>query len=53
MVLVVAQHDLPGHVPTSGHAMMHRALKLSLMALSFAIIRFLAVIRHTVKVPLL
>jgi hypothetical protein len=32
---------------------MHPALNLSLLALSFATIRFFAVIRHTVKVPLL
>jgi len=53
VVLVITSNNLPEPGTDFGHAIMHPALKLTLMALSFATIRFFAVIRHTVKVPLL
>ena len=53
MVLVVAQHNLPKPCTDLARAMMLPALKLCLDGLSFATIRFFAVMRQTMKAPLL
>jgi hypothetical protein len=53
VVLVITQHNLPEPCTDLGHAIMLPALKLSLDGFELRDIRFFAVIRHAVKVPLL